>query len=175
MKISGRAFVFGKNVDTDSMYPGKYLVEFEPSEVAKHAMEGIDPEFSSKMSNGDIIVAGPNFGCGSAREQAAMTLKFAGIGAIVADSFARAFYRNAINNALPVIAIPGVSAGISDGDIVEVDMKTGIVTDITAKTRWNAKPASEFVLGIIDAGGAIPYYRQKLNESSKGSPSNDKE
>lgn len=161
MSVSGRAFLFGKNIDTDSIFPGKYLVEFDPAKLAEHAMEGIDPSFSSKVKNGDVVVAGPNFGCGSAREQAAMTLKYAGIGAIVADSFARAFYRNAINNALPVVTIPGISTAVSEGDIIEVDIEKGIVSDITKKMTWSTKPAPRFVMEIINAGGAIAYYRKK--------------
>jgi len=167
MSVSGRAFLFGKNIDTDSIFPGKYLVEFDPTKLAQHAMEGIDPTFFSKIRNGDVIVAGPNFGCGSAREQAAMTLKYAGISAIVADSFARAFYRNAINNALPVITIPGISAEVSEGDIMEVDIKNGIVTDVTKKLTWRTKPAPRFVMEIIDSGGAISYYREKIARFSK--------
>jgi 3-isopropylmalate/(R)-2-methylmalate dehydratase small subunit len=162
MKFTGKVFKFGKNIDTDSMFPGKYLYEFRPEEVAKHAMEGIDPDFVSKVKPGDIILAGPNFGCGSAREQAAMTLKLAGIGVVVADSFARAFYRNAINNALPVIALPGVSERISEGDILEVDVVSGAIRDITTGETWQSAPTPDFIVKIYECGGAIPYYRAKL-------------
>ncbi len=175
MSISGRAFLFGKNIDTDSIFPGKYLGEFDPAKLADHAMEGIDHSFSSKIKSGDIIVAGPNFGCGSAREQAAMALKYAGIGAIVADSFARAFYRNAINNALPVIAIPGISEKVSEGDIIQIDMEKGIVTDTTKNLSWRTKPTPQFVMGIINAGGAISYYRSKMACISVGQPTEKKE
>jgi 3-isopropylmalate/(R)-2-methylmalate dehydratase small subunit len=109
-------------------------------------------------------VAGPNFGCGSAREQAATTLKFAGVGAILADSFARAFYRNAINNALPVLSLPGISALVREGDDLEVDLETGLIRDRTNGGEWSAAPNPPFVLGIIRAGGAIPYYSRLIKE-----------
>jgi len=167
MSAAGRVFKFGKNIDTDSIFPGKYLVEFDPEKLAEHAMEGIDPSFHEKITRGDVIVAGPNFGCGSAREQAATTLKLAGVSAIVADSFARAFYRNAINNALPVIAIAGISNEVSEGDLMEVDIEHGIVSDITKKLTWKTKPAPRFVMEIINSGGAISYYREKIEARSE--------
>lgn len=161
--VKGKVWKYGKNVDTDVIYPGKYLVHFEPGEVAKHAMEGIDPDFSSKVKPGEIIVAGDNFGCGSAREQAAMTLKYSGIGAIVADSFNRTFYRNAINNGLPVIALKGISDEINEGDELEIDFETGTIVNLTRNKKYTAEPLPKFVMEIIEVGGAIPYYKAKIN------------
>ncbi len=160
--IRGRAWKYGKNVDTDAIYPARFLVYFEPAEVAKHAMEDIDPDFLKKAKPGDILVAEVNFGTGSAREQAAMTLKFAGIGAIIADSFNRCFYRNAINNALPVLAMRGISEQIGDGDDLEVDLERGLIIDHTSGKEFHSSPMPELLQEIIAANGAIAYYRARL-------------
>jgi 3-isopropylmalate dehydratase small subunit len=165
--IRGNALKYGENIDTDVIYPAKYLVHFERDEVAKHAMEGIDPAFASKVKKGDIIVAGRNFGTGSAREQAAMTLKYAGLGAIVADSFNRTFYRNAINNGLPVLAFDGISGYIDEGDVVEVDLKTGVIVNATSGKSFTAEASPEFILKILELGGAIPYYSELVNGGGK--------
>lgn len=159
--IRGRVWKYGRNVDTDGIYPARYLVYFEPAEVAKHAMEDIDPEFINKVAPGDIIVAEDNFGTGSAREQAAMALKYAKIGAVVADSFNRTFYRNAVNNALPVLALSGISQQVREGDDVEIDLEKGLIIDHTTGLRWLTKPTPPLLLDIIASGGAIPYYRDK--------------
>lgn len=169
--IRGRAWKYGKNVDTDAIYPARYLVYFEPSEVAKHAMEDIDPDFLKKAKPGDILVAETNFGTGSAREQAAMTLKFAGIGAVVADSFNRCFYRNAINNALPVLALRGISEQIEDGDDVEVDLERGLIIDHTSGKEFQAAPMPELLQKILAANGAIAYYREHAAIKSEESRS----
>ncbi len=160
--ISGKVWKYGQNVNTDAIYPAKYLVHFEPEEVVRHVMEGLDPEFIAKAKPGDIIVAGDNFGCGSAREQAAMAIKLAQIGAVVADSFNRTFYRNAINNALPVIALKGISKEIAEGDEIEIDMETGKIIDHTIGKQWSAVPTPGFILDILNMGGAIAYYRGKI-------------
>ncbi len=157
--IRGRVWKYGKNVDTDAIYPARYLVYFEPAEVAKHAMEDIDPDFLSKAKPGDILVAETNFGTGSAREQAAMTLKFAGIGAVLADSFNRCFYRNAINNALPVLSMRGISQQIDEGDDVEIDLEHGRIIDHTSGKEFQAAPMPELLQKILAANGAIAYYR----------------
>ncbi|HWQ40837.1 MAG TPA: 3-isopropylmalate dehydratase small subunit [Desulfosporosinus sp.] len=162
--IKGRVWKYEKNVDTDVIYPGRYLVHFDPVEVAKHAMEGIDSEFASKVKLGDIIVAGENFGTGSAREQAAMTLKFAGLGAIIADSFSRTFYRNAINNGLPVISLKGVSLEIKEGDVVEIDLEKGEIKNLSSGKELFTSPVPKFIREILAVGGAIPYYQAKLKE-----------
>lgn len=161
--IKGKAWKYAENIDTEVIYPARYLVYFEPQEVAKHAMEDIDPNFSSKINAGDIIVAGDNFGCGSAREQAAMTLKYAKVGAVIADSIARAFYRNAINNGLPAISLKGISKEISEGDELEVDLERGIIRDLTKNKEWRVDPIQGIVSEILKEGGAIPYYRKKLS------------
>lgn len=159
--IRGRVWKYGRNVDTDGIYPARYLVYFAPEEVAKHAMEDIDPDFSNKIAPGDIIVAEGNFGTGSAREQAAMALKFAKIGAVVADSFNRTFYRNAVNNALPVLALAGIAAQVNEGDDLEIDVEQGLIIDHTTGQRWSTDPMSPLLRDIIAYGGAIPYYRGK--------------
>jgi 3-isopropylmalate/(R)-2-methylmalate dehydratase small subunit len=160
--IKGKVWKYGDNVNTDVMYPAKYLVHFDKEEVSKHAMEGIDPEFSKKVSPGDLIVAGNNFGSGSAREQAAMTLKYAGIGAILADTFNRTFYRNAINIGLPVISYEGISKLVAEGDTLEVELDKGIISNITKGEKYETEPTPPFLLEIIELGGAIPYYKQRL-------------
>ncbi|KUO71814.1 MAG: 3-isopropylmalate dehydratase [Clostridia bacterium BRH_c25] len=160
--IRGKVWKYGKNVDTEEIYPGRYLVHFEPQEVAKHAMEDIDPKFAQRVKAGDIIVAGHNFGCGSAREQAAMTLKYAQVGAIVADSISRAFYRNAVNNGLPVLAMEGISEQVNEGDELEVDLESGVIANLTTGAKWQTKPAPKLILDIISMDGAIAYYKKTL-------------
>lgn len=162
MELSGRAWKFGDNIDTDVIYPAQYLVSFEPQEAAKHAMEGIEPSFSTKIERGDIIIGGRNFGCGSAREQAPLALKYAGIGAVLAESFARTFYRNAINVGLPVLAIPGISNAVSPGDKITVELTKGLVHNLSTGKELKTNPLPEFVFNIIKAGGAVPYYKEKL-------------
>lgn len=157
--IRGRVWKYGKNIDTDAIYPARFLVYFEPAEVAKHAMEDVDPGFLDKAKPGDILVAETNFGTGSAREQAAMTLKFAGIGAVLADSFNRCFYRNAINNALPVLAMRGISQQIDEGDDIEIDLEHGRIIDHTSGKEFLASPMPELLQKILAAHGAIAYYR----------------
>lgn len=159
--IRGRVWKYGKNIDTDAIYPAKYLVYFDPKEVAKHVMEDIDPNFINKVKPGDIVLAEDNFGCGSAREQAAMALKYAQIGAVVADSFNRTFYRNAINNALPVLALKGISKLINEGDDVEIDLEKGMIVNHTKGKQWTTAPMPKLALDIIAKGGAIQYYREK--------------
>lgn len=160
--IKAKVWKYGKNIDTEEIYPARYLVHFDPEEVAKHAMEDVDPEFSKRVKPGDIIVAGHNFGCGSAREQAAMTLKYAKVGAIIADSISRAFYRNCVNNGLPVLAMEGISEKINEGDELEVDLEQGIIINHTTGMHWQTTPAPKLILDIISMGGAIAYYKRTL-------------
>lgn len=166
--IRGRVWKYGKNVDTDAIYPARYLVYFAPEEVAKHAMEDIDGEFMKKVKPGDILVAGSNFGTGSAREQAAMALKFAQVGAVIADSLNRTFYRNAVNNALPVLAMPGISTLIQEGDDVEVDLEKGLIIDHSTAEQWQAAAMPKLLLDIMAAGGAVPYYRARNQSEARG-------
>ena len=162
MIVQGTAWKYGDSIDTDGIYPGKYLMLFDPAEVARHAMEGIDPEFRARVQAGDLVVAGDNFGCGSAREQAAVALKGAGVGAVLAESFARTFYRNAINVGLPVLLVPGITGLVETGHRLEVDLAAGRVTDLDSGKSLQADPLPEFVLRILAAGGAVPFYAPRL-------------
>ncbi|MEW6663162.1 MAG: 3-isopropylmalate dehydratase small subunit [Bacillota bacterium] len=161
MLVQGRVWKFGDDINTDLIVPGKYLFLTELKEVAKHAMEGIDPSFATKVSTGDLIVAGSNFGCGSSRELAPAVLKELGIGAVIAVSFARIFFRNAINIGLPVIECPQASM-ISDGEYVKVDLALGL---ITAKDNLvlQGLRLNDFMLDIIQAGGLVALKRQQRN------------
>jgi 3-isopropylmalate dehydratase small subunit len=158
--IRGKVHKLGKNIDTEVIYPARYLVYFQPEEVAKHVMEDTDPSFASRLSPGDIIVAESNFGCGSAREQAATALKYAGIGAVLSDSLARTFYRNAINNCLPAFSVEGISAFASEGDILEIDLDSGIVTNTATSARIKFNAPTPLLREIL-AKGAIEHYRRE--------------
>jgi 3-isopropylmalate/(R)-2-methylmalate dehydratase small subunit len=158
----GRAFVFGENIDTDQIYPGRFVELTDVGDVAKHAMEGADPNFINEFKNGDIIVAATNFGCGSSREHAAITLKAVGAGAILADSFGRIFYRNAINLGVPLMTCPEISKVVKNGDVVSVDIESGkVVNETTGKTA-QAQPMSEYVMNILASGGIKPLIKQQL-------------
>ena len=168
-----RAWTFGDNISTDDIISGRYLSRFEsthdPSCLAPHVMENIDPEFSSKVKRGDVVVAGRNFGCGSSREEAPIALKAASVSAVVAESFARIFYRNSINQGLPVITCPGVKGGFKSGDGVEVDIKGGTVRNVATDKVFKAGPFPDFVLSILNAGGLIPYLKKKgVSPSQRG-------
>ena len=159
--ISGKAFVFGANIDTDQIYPGRYLELTDPEEVAKHAMEGIDPEFVRECRPGDMIVAAKNFGCGSSREHAAIALKAVGIGAILADSFARIFYRNAINLGIPLLVCPHVHGLVSRGDVLKIELITGLVTNERTGSTIQAQPLSGYVMTILESGGIKPLIKSQ--------------
>jgi 3-isopropylmalate/(R)-2-methylmalate dehydratase small subunit len=157
----GKVWKYGDDINTDVIFPGKYTyTPMEPQEMAKHALEDLDPEFAKKVEPGDVIVAGKNFGCGSSREQAATCLKAAGVRAVIAKSFARIFFRNAINQGLPVIQSVDASEGIEKGEEVEIDFSTGLCK--TAKAEYIFSPLPESVIGILEAGGLIPYTKKKL-------------
>lgn len=159
--IKGNAFVFGNNVDTDQIYPGRFVEYTNIEDVAKYAMAGADHEFVNKVHTGDIIVAGTNFGCGSSREHAAITLKAVGISAIIATSFARIFYRNAINLGLPLLICPSLSNRVQMEDVLSLDLGNGTITNekgIIAITE----PLSEYVISILENGGIKPLIRQQL-------------
>ena len=164
MKIiaKGRAFVFGANIDTDQIYPGRYLELTDPEEVGKHALEGTDPKLVSEFKLGDIIVASTNFGCGSSREQAAIALKVIGVGVILADSFARIFYRNAINLGLPLLLCPKISDIVKNGDTLLVNLITGEVSNESTGTKAQAQPLSDYVMKIIESGGIKPLIRKQV-------------
>ena len=157
MKAEGRVFKFGSNVDTDVIIPARYLNVPDPSELAKHCMEDIDKEFVNKVSKGDIIVADKNFGCGSSREHAPIAIKAAGVSCVIAETFARIFYRNAINIGLPIIECPEVAKGIEEGDQVEVDFDSGMIYNKTKGTEYKGQAFPEFMQKIISNGGLINY------------------
>ena len=160
----GRAFKYGDNVDTDVIIPSKYLHLTDPKELSKHALEGLDPTFSNRVKEGDIIIAGKNFGCGSSREHAVLALKYTGISGIVAESFARIFFRNAINLGLPVLECPNITKKIRDGDEVEIDYVRGEIRNLSTGEVITTKPLPKFIIEIIKDGGLIPHLRKKLRK-----------
>ncbi len=162
--LRGRAHTYGKNVDTDVIIPGKYCNLVEEKELGKHAMEGIDPEFSSRVKTGDIIVADSNFGCGSSREVAPIAIKGAGVSAVIAKSFARIFFRNAINIGLPILECPDAVDAIAAGDEIEIDPAAGAIRNLSKGTSYKAAEFPPFMRSLIDAGGLIPYVERRLAE-----------
>ena len=164
MKVTGNALKFGDNVDTDVILPGEYLVLIDPNELAKHAMEGLDPAFPEKAAKGIIVVGGKNFGCGSSREQAPLALKYSGVKCVLADSFARIFFRNAINIGLPVIEHKGISSAVNDGDEVAVDFETGTIKNLTKGENFQAAKLPPFILEILADGGLIENLRRRLSK-----------
>jgi methanogen homoaconitase small subunit len=160
-KIIGKVWKFGDNIDTDVIIPGRYLRTFSLDELSSHAMEGVDPDFAKNVEKGDIIVADENFGCGSSREQATVVLKHSGVAAIVAKSFARIFYRNAINIGLPVI-IADINA--NNGDILEIDLEEGTIVNVTKNESFKIEPFKKFMLEILKEGGLVPHYLEKKDK-----------
>lgn len=161
--MKGKAWKFGNNIDTDQIYPGIYVELTEMEDIKKHALSGsAEPKFADEVQPGDIVVAGTNFGCGSSREHAAMTLKGAGVGAVLAESFGRIFFRNAINLGLPVIVCPGISKCAQKGDEIRIDIETGEVTDVTRGKVLKTTPFSPYVLNILDSGGIKNMIRKSL-------------
>ncbi|WP_456425657.1 3-isopropylmalate dehydratase small subunit [Desulfurobacterium sp.] len=160
--FKGRAFKFGDDINTDEIIPARYLNTSDPKELAKHVMEDADPEFPQKVKPGDIIVAGKNFGCGSSREHAPIAIKAAGVSAVIAKSFARIFYRNAINIGLPIFESPEAVEGIEEGDIVEINPETGVIKNVTKGTEFKATPIPEDIRQIMEAGGLMEYAKKKL-------------
>ncbi len=157
----GHVFKFGDNVDTDVIIPARYLNSSDPKELAAHCMEDIDKEFVKKVSSGDIIVATKNFGCGSSREHAPIAIKAAGVSCVIAETFARIFYRNAINIGLPIIECPEAAQGIASGDEVEVDFDSGVITDKTTGATYQGQAFPPFMQKIIDSEGLVNYINQK--------------
>ena len=164
MKVCGHVFKYGDNVDTDVIIPARYLNATKGEELAKHCMEDIDREFVNKVQPGDIIVAEKNFGCGSSREHAPLAIKCAGVSCVIAETFARIFYRNAINIGLPIIECPEASRGIEDGDQVEVDFDSGVIYNRTRGTEFQGQAFPEFMQNIIQAGGLINYINAKTEK-----------
>lgn len=161
MKACGKVFKYGDNVDTDVIIPARYLNSSDPKELAEHCMEDIDKDFVKNVKAGDIMVADKNFGCGSSREHAPIAIKAAGISCVIADTFARIFYRNAINIGLPIVECPEAAAGIEAGDEVEVDFDTGVITNNTKNQKFQGQPFPEFMQKIIKAEGLVNYINQK--------------
>ncbi|NLT12030.1 MAG: 3-isopropylmalate dehydratase small subunit [Clostridiaceae bacterium] len=161
MNAKGKVFKYGANVDTDVIIPARYLNTSDPKELAKHCMEDIDATFVDRVRVGDIIVAGPNFGCGSSREHAPVAIKASGVSCVIAPSFARIFYRNAINMGLPIMESKEASERIGDGDEVEVNFTTGEIKDLSSGEVFTAKPFPEFIRKIIEADGLVGYIAEK--------------
>jgi 3-isopropylmalate/(R)-2-methylmalate dehydratase small subunit len=164
MLLKGKVHKYGSNVDTDVIIPARYLNVSEPAELARHCMEDIDPQFLKKMNKGDIIVAEANFGCGSSREHAPLAIKSAGISCVIARSFARIFFRNAINIGLPLLESSEAVEGSRDGDLLEVALSSGVIKNLTSGKEFTAKPYPDFMSGLIAAGGLIEYTRKRLAE-----------
>jgi 3-isopropylmalate/(R)-2-methylmalate dehydratase small subunit len=160
--VKGRVHKYGSNVDTDVIIPERYLNTTDPKELASHCMEDIDTEFVKKVQQGDIMVADENFGCGSSREHAPISIKASGISVVIAKTFARIFYRNSLNVGLPIMECVEAVDGISDGDTVEVDFETGKIINITTGKEFQAKPFPEFMQKLISAGGLVNYAKEKM-------------
>jgi 3-isopropylmalate/(R)-2-methylmalate dehydratase small subunit len=162
MQFKGKAWKYGNNVNTDEIIPARYLNTSDPNELAKHCMEDIDTDFMKKITPGDIIVAGNNFGCGSSREHAPVAIKAAKISCVIAKSFARIFYRNAINIGLPILECPEAVAGISDGDKLEIELGTGKIKNLSTGKTYQAISFPPFMQSLIKAGGLMPYVKNKI-------------
>ncbi|MGE5606553.1 MAG: 3-isopropylmalate dehydratase small subunit [Bacteroidota bacterium] len=161
-RLQGKVYRFGNDVDTDLIIPARYLNTSEPKELAKHCMEDADPAFVSKVKEGDLIVAGKNFGCGSSREHAPIAIKAAGVSCVIAASFARIFYRNAINIGLPIFESPEASQNIAEGDLVEVELDTGKINNLTRNESYQAAAFPPFMQELINTGGLIEYVKKRV-------------
>lgn len=164
MEICGKVFKYGDNVDTDVIIPARYLNTADANELVKHCMEDIDASFVSKVAPGDIMVAGRNFGCGSSREHAPLAIKASGISCVIASTFARIFYRNAINIGLPIMECPDAVDSIAAGDQLSVDLSSGTITDITSGKTFKAEPFPPFMQDLIAAGGLAAYMRKAVQK-----------
>jgi 3-isopropylmalate/(R)-2-methylmalate dehydratase small subunit len=165
--VKGRAWTYGDNIDTDIIIPARYLVTSEGKELAAHCMEPMDAAFAREVKEGDIMAAGNNFGCGSSREHAPIAIKHAGISCVVAKSFARIFYRNAINIGLPILECADADK-IAKGDEIEIDFSKGVISNITKGEKYSAKPFPGFIKGLISAGGLANYVRERLEKEKGG-------
>ena len=170
MRLRGRVWKYGDHVDTDAIIPARYLNVSTPEALAPHCMEDIDPEFAGQVQPGEVIVAGENFGCGSSREHAPLAIKGAGISCVVAGSFARIFYRNAINVGLPILESAEAAAAVEGGHELEIDLGSGTIRNLTTGQEWQAEPYPPFMMNIIDAGGLVAYTRQRLASEATAAP-----
>jgi 3-isopropylmalate/(R)-2-methylmalate dehydratase small subunit len=165
MTVRGRAWKFGNDIDTDAIIPARYLNTSDPRDLAAHCMEDADPEFTKKVQEGDVIVAGKNFGCGSSREHAPISIKASGVGCVIAESFARIFYRNAFNMGLPILECQEAVASIQDGDVVEVDLGEGLIVNHTRNESYRSQPVPPFMRKLLEAGGLMPYVREQMAQN----------
>jgi 3-isopropylmalate/(R)-2-methylmalate dehydratase small subunit len=163
LNLRGKVHKYGADVNTDVIIPARYLNVYDPAELAQHCMEDLDPEFLKKVKPGDIIVAGSNFGCGSSREHAPLAIKAAGISCVIARSFARIFYRNALDIGLPILECEEAVDKTRSGDTLEVELSTGEIKNITRGLTFKAKPFPDFMLELIESGGLIEYTKRKIS------------
>jgi 3-isopropylmalate dehydratase small subunit len=170
MNIKGQVWKFGANVDTDVIIPVRYLTSFDPVELGKHCLEGIDAEFAQKVQPGDIIVAAENFGCGSSREHAPVAIKGAGVGCVIAATFARIFFRNALNIGLPIVESAEAAQRIAAGDTVELDVASGCIINHTTGDTYQTEPFPPFVQELVAVGGLVPYVARRLRERVAQTP-----
>ena len=168
LQLEGTVHVYGDNVDTDVIIPARYLTTSEPSELAPHCMEDLDQGFAARVRDGEFLVAGRNMGCGSSREHAPLAIKGAGVACVVAASFARIFYRNAINVGLPIVECPEAVAEAETGDLLRVDLETGVVENVTKAKRYTATPLPQFMQEILRTGGLMPWVRERLGGHGAG-------
>lgn len=164
MIIKGKVFKFGDNINTDEIIPARYLNTSDTKELGKHCMEGIDTSFAARIAPGDIVVAGKNFGCGSSREHAPVSLKACGISLVIAESFARIFYRNAINIGLPILELAGTKEKISAGEMLKVDLEKGEIVNIDQNEKYSTQPFPEFMEKIISAGGLMNHVKKQMRK-----------
>jgi 3-isopropylmalate/(R)-2-methylmalate dehydratase small subunit len=162
MELKGRVHKFGDDINTDEIIPARYLNTSDPVELARHAMEDADPEFIHKMRHGDFIVAGKNFGCGSSREHAPIAIKFAGVSGVIADSFARIFYRNAFNMGLPILESPEAAAALAGGEEISVNLDTGVITVLATGQTFHSQPIPPFMQELLKDGGLMAHLKKKL-------------
>ena len=169
MNIKGQAWKFWANVDTDVIIPVRYLTSIDPAELGKHCLEGLDPEFATQVRAGDVIVALENFGCGSSREIAPVAIRGAGISLVVADSFARIFFRNAINMGYPILQSPQAAEAVEEGDELEIDLEEGVIRNFTKGDEYRAEPFPKFMNDLLRMGGLVPWVRKQLEERRRKS------
>ncbi len=164
MKIKGKTWKFGNDIDTDAIIPARYLNTTDPATLASHCMEDADAGFASKVRPGDVIAAGKNFGCGSSREHAPIAIKASGVGCVIAHSFARIFYRNALNTGLPILECPEGADRIQTGDELEIDLDSGVIENLTSKEKYTAQALPPFMQKLIKAGGLMEYVKEQMFE-----------
>ena len=164
MILEGKVWKFGRDIDTDVIIPAKYLSTVDPKELGKHCLESLDPDFSSRVAAGDILVADENFGCGSSREHAPLAIKGVGISCVVAKSFARIFFRNSINIGLPIFECPPAVEECKSGNVLRVDTRSGRITNVSSGKEYQAEPYPEFIQEIMAVGGLIKYAERKMKE-----------